>query len=506
MWSRARYDVVVVGSGPNGLAAAVAMARAGLATLVVEAHREPGGGARTSELTLRGFHHDVCSSVHPLGVASPWFRELDLDIDWIQPEAAVAHVLTSGEAILLERSLAATIEQLGPDARAYRRMLEPLVRRFDDLLVDILAPLGVPRSPWLLARFGLDAIRSLESHARWTFRGDAAPALLAGIAAHAMLPLDRMATTAFGLVLAAAGHAVGWPIARGGSRAITDALVSRLRTDGGELVLGHRVRSIAELPPARAYLLDVTPRQLLDIAGERLPARYRDRLARYRYGPGTFKIDWALSAPVPWRDPRCARAATVHLAGTLDQVSRAERAVHEGRLADEPFVLFAQPTLFDPARAPAGKHIAWAYCHVPHGSSIDATAAIEAQIERAAPGFRDLVIARGTKTALQMEQYNPNYIGGDINGGLSDLRQLFTRPLAQLDPYTTGAPDLFLCSSSTPPGGGVHGMCGYWAARSALRRVFGRDRVISAGTRADRVYTHPQLTMVYRPAALRRSP
>ncbi len=480
-WSRPRYDVVIIGSGPNGLSAACATARAGLSTLVIEAKPEPGGGTRTSQVTLPGFQHDICSSVHPLGLASPWFRELGISIDWVHPDAPVAHVLPDGHAVTLERSIDDTCDQLGPDALAYRRLVTPFVRRFDDLLADILGPLKLPSSPFLLARFGLDALRSLRGLARWTFRADEAPALLAGIAAHAMLPLDRAATASFGLVLATAGHAVGWPIARGGSRAITDALLARFRADGGELVLDHPVRSMRELPEARAYLFDVTPRQLLAIAGDRLPARYRERLARFRYGPGVFKIDWALREPVPWHDPRCARTATVHLAGTLDDVSRAERAVHAGQLSDQPFVLFVQPTLFDPTRAPAGQHIAWAYCHVPHGSTIDATAAIEAQIERVAPGFRDVILARATLNAQEIERYNWNYVGGDINGGLADVWQLFTRPLPQLDPYATGAPDIFLCSSSTPPGGGVHGMCGYYAAQSALRQRFGVATRVSAG-------------------------
>jgi phytoene dehydrogenase-like protein len=477
MSSRPRHDVVVVGSGPNGLAAAVATARAGVSTLVIEAKDTPGGGTRTRELTLPGFQHDVCSTVHPLGLASPWFRALGLDqlgLDWVQPSAPLAHVLPDGHAVLLERSIDDTTAQLASsDALAYRRLLGPYVERFDELLAMILGPLKlVPQAPLLLARFGLDALRSLRGLARWTFRGDAAPALLAGIAAHAMVPLDDLATASFALVLASSAHAVGWPLARGGSRAITDALITRLREAGGELVTGTPVRTWRELPPARAYLFDVTPRQLLAIAGGRLPADYRARLGRFRYGPGVFKIDWALRGPVPWRDPRCARAATVHLSGALDDITRAEQAAHRGALVDRPFTLFVQPTLFDPARAPAGQHIAWAYCHVPHGDVVDRTQAIEAHVESVAPGFRDLVLARSTMNAREVEAYNANYIGGDINGGLSDLRQLFFRPLPRLDPYATPAPDIFLCSSSTPPGGGVHGMCGYWAARSALARVF----------------------------------
>jgi phytoene dehydrogenase-like protein len=477
MTMRGRYDVVVVGSGPNGLAAAAATARAGLDTLVVEAKDSAGGGMRTLELTEPGFFHDVCSSIHPLGLASPWFRALALDefgLEWIQPSAPLAHLLPDGRAVLLERSIDDTAAQFGADAKAYRDLLSPYVERFDDLLEMILGPLRLPTFPALLARFGLDAVRSLQGLTRAKFRGDEAGALLAGIAAHSMVPLDALATASFGLVLGAAAHAVGWPLARGGSRAIGNALVARLEQLGGELVLGQPVAHIDELPQARAYLFDVTPRQLLAIAGDRLPSSYRARLARYRYGPGVCKLDWALRGPVPWRDPRCARAATVHLSGTVDDVAHAERAVHEGKLAERPFVLFVQPTLFDAPRAPAGKHIAWAYCHVPHGSQLDATQAIEAHIESFAPGFRDVIIARSTMTTTDVERYNPNYIGGDINGGLSDARQLFTRPLIRVDPYTTPAPDIFLCSSSTPPGGGVHGMCGYFAARSALHRVFNK--------------------------------
>jgi phytoene dehydrogenase-like protein len=480
MWTRPRYDVVVVGAGPNGLSAGVATARAGLETLVVEAHELPGGGTRTSALTVPGFLHDVCSSVHPLGVASPWLRELALDelgLEWVHPSAPLAHVLGDGRVVTLERSIDDTAAQLGRDGRAYRRLMAPFVEQLDPLLAMILGPLRFPREPLLLARFGLEAIRSLRGLARAWFRDGVAPALLAGIAAHSMVPLGSLATASFGLVLAAAGHGVGWPVARGGSQAITQALVARLREASGELIVGHKVTHIDELPPARAYLFaylfDVTPRQLVTIVGDRLPESYRARLARFRYGPGVFKVDWALRAPVPWRDARCARAATVHLSGTLDDVARAERAVHRGELVEHPFTLFVQPSLFDPTRAPAGQHTAWAYCHVPHGSAIDATAAIEAQIENYAPGFREAVIARATMNAVEMEHYNANYVGGDINGGLSDVRQLFFRPIASRDPYATPAPDIFLCSSSTPPGGGVHGMCGYWAARSVLSHVFG---------------------------------
>jgi phytoene dehydrogenase-like protein len=477
MPARSRYDVVIVGAGPNGLAAAVALAGAGLATLVVEGRDTPGGGARTSALTAPGFLHDVCSTVHPLGLASPWFRALGLEehgVSWLQPPAALAHVLADGRVITLERSIDATAAQLGPDGPAYCDLMRPFVDRFDALLAMILGPLRLPRAPGLLARFGLDGLRSLRGLTRARFRGDAAPALLAGIAAHAMLPLDALATASFGLVLGMAGHAVGWPIAQGGSQTIIDALVARFAQLGGELVLGRPIGKLDELPPARAYLLDVTPRQLLAIAGDRLSVSQRSVLGRFRYGPGVFKIDWALRGPVPWRDPRCARAATVHLSGSIDDVSRAERAVHSGQVARRPFVLFVQPSRFDPSRAPPGMHTAWAYCHVPSGARVDAAAAIEAHVEDFAPGFRDLVIARSTMDPVELARYNPNYVGGDINGGLSDLAQLFFRPEIRLDPYLVARPELYLCSSSTPPGGGVHGMCGYWAARSVLARVFGK--------------------------------
>jgi phytoene dehydrogenase-like protein len=418
----------------------------------------------------------VCSTVHPLGLASPWFRSLaleELGVSWIQPPAPLAHVLGDGRVITLERSLDDTAAQLGRDGPAYRRLIGPFVDRFAPLIEMILGPLRFPRAPLLFARFGFDALRSLHGLARTGFRDGAAPALLAGIAAHAMVPLDALATASFALVLAMAGHAVGWPIARGGSQVIIGALIARLTELGGRVVVGQPVERIEQLPSARAYLFDVTPRQLLAIAGHRLPADYRARLARFRYGPGVFKIDWALRGPVPWRDGRCARAATVHLSGSLDDVAAAERSIHAGQVPERPFVLFVQPSLFDDSRAPPGMHTAWAYCHVPHGSAADASAQIERHVEAFAPGFRDLVVARATMNPLEMAAYNANYVGGDINGGLSDLRQLLFRPVAKADPYATPAPDIFLCSSSTPPGGGVHGMCGYWAARSALARVFG---------------------------------
>ncbi len=471
-----KYDAVVVGSGPNGLAAAITLAGAGVKTLVLEAEATPGGGARSLPLTRPGFVHDVCSTVHPLGVGSPFFQSLALDrfgLAWVYSPAPLAHVLSSGRAVLLERSIEDTVRHFPTDAEAYRELMQPLLAEFPAVLRSILGPLRWPASPLATLRFGLPALRSMRGLGHERFRDPGSLALFAGMAAHAMLPLEALGTTSFGLVLALAGHQFGWPLARGGSQSITNALIACLRELGGEIELGQRIEQLSQLPPASAYLFDVGPRQLSRIAGDALPDSFHRRLQAFRYGAGVFKIDWALRAPVPWRDPQCAKAATVHLAGEFDDIAPAEAAVHRGELVERPFVLFVQPSLFDDTRAPAGSHVAWAYCHVPAGSNLDATARIEAQIERFAPGFGSTILARATKDARQMEQQNPNYVGGDINGGRADLSQLFFRPTARIDPYATPAPNLFLCSSSTPPGGGVHGMCGYFAARSALRRVFG---------------------------------
>jgi phytoene dehydrogenase-like protein len=364
---------------------------------------------------------------------------------------------------------------MGHDGPAYERLLKPFVAQLETLLGMVLGPLRVPASPGLFARFGLVALRSMCGLAAARFRGERAPALLAGIAAHAMIPLDALVTSSFALVLASAGHGVGWPIAKGGSQAIANALVAHYLELGGELVLNQYVSHVEQLPSARAYLFDVSPKQLAHIAATQLSARYKRRLSRFRYGPGVFKADWALRGPIPWKDASCRRAVTVHLSGNLSDVARAETAVHRGELAERPFVLVGQPSIVDETRAPPGQHTAWAYCHVPHGSPVDALGQIEREIERNAPGFRDQILARATRNATEMEQHNPNYVGGDINCGVSDLMQLFFRPVLSLDPYATSAPNIFICSSSTPPGGGVHGMCGYWAARSALRRVFQRN-------------------------------
>jgi len=468
------YDAVIVGAGPNGLAAGITLARAGKSVLVLEAKETIGGGTRSAELTLPGFVHDICSALHPLGIASPFFRDLPLahyGLEWIQPPVCLAHPLDDGTAVLVEGTVIETAANLGSDAAAYCRLMGPLVTGWQGLLNDLLGPLRVPRHPLLMARFGLAGLMPAVALARRVFRGERARAVLAGMASRAMMPLSKPATASFGLVLAVVAHAIGWPMARGGSQRVADALGAYLRSLGGEIVTGHPVRSKAELPNAQAILFDTSPRQLVQIAGKELPAGYRRALSRYRYGPGVFKADYALDGPIPWRARECLRAGTVHVGGTMEEIAAAEAAPWRGEHPERPFVLVAQQSLFDPTRAPAGKHTVWAYCHVPHGSAEDMTDRLEAQLERFAPGFRDHILARRTLTAADMEAYNPNYVGGDINAGFQDLRQLFTRPVVRLDPYTTPVQGLYLCSSSTPPGGGVHGLCGYYAARAALRRL-----------------------------------
>jgi phytoene dehydrogenase-like protein len=466
------FDAVVVGSGPNGLSAAIILARTGLRVLVLEAHETIGGGARTEELTLPGFKHDVCSAIHPMSLVSPFFQTLPLaehGLAWKTSPYAIAHPLDDGTAAVLELSVEKTAARLGDDGDAYQRLMAPFVRNAAALFDEILRPIRLlPRHPLLLAHFGLDGIRSALSLTK-RFRGDAARALLGGCAAHSFLPLGEAGSASFGLVLALAGHAVGWPCAKWGSVAIINALASYFRSLGGTIRTSTTVRSMNDIPPSRAVLFDVTPRQLVSIAGDELPPSYVNRLQRFRYGPGVFKIDWALDGPIPWRAEECRHSATVHVGGTIEEMADHEAAIWQGRNTDRPFVLVAQQSLFDDSRTPAGKQTGWAYCHVPHGSTEDMTETIERQIERFAPGFRERILARHTMNTAAYEAYNANMIGGDIAGGANMLSQVVVRPFLRINPYSTPNERIYLASSSTPPGGGVHGMCGYWAAQSALR-------------------------------------
>jgi phytoene dehydrogenase-like protein len=463
---------VVVGSGPNGLAAAITLARAGKSVRVVEGQPTLGGGTRTEALTLPGFLHDVCSAIHPLAAGSPFFQTLPLSrlgLDLIQPGAPLAHPLDGGRAVVIERSVDATAAGLGSDGPAYARLMSPLVKQHVIVMRDLFAPLRPSRHPLIMARFGLHALRSAASLARGRFTNDGTRAAFAGMAAHSMLPLTSAATAAVALVLGMLAHAYGWPIARGGSAYIPEALATHLRALGGQIETSTWVESADRLPDARTVLFDVAPRALVTIAGNRFPAGFRGALERFRYGPGVFKLDWALDGPIPWQAPACARAGTVHLGGSFAEVMESEATVGRGQAAEHPFVLLAQQSLFDPTRAPTGKHTGWAYCHVPSGSTVDMTDRIEAQVERFAPGFKKRILARHVMSPADVERYNPNFVGGDINCGLADLRQLFIRPTPRL--YSTPDRQLYICSAATPPGGGVHGMCGVFAARTALRRA-----------------------------------
>ncbi len=470
-------DAVVVGAGPNGLAAAIVLAQAGKSVLVVEGKETIGGGTRTAELTLPDFWHDICSAIHPLALGSPFLRSLPLSeygLEFVQPTYAFAHPFDNAPPALLAQSIEATAATLGEDRNTYPRFIQPFVRRWHDLAEDILAPLRIPpKHPFLLARFGIKALPSARLAARWFFKDYRTKGFFAGAAAHSIMDLNRLPSASFGLVLMALGHAVGWPIPRGGSHKITSAMAAYFESLGGKIQTGWMVTTVDELPQARAVLFDLTPCQILKVAGHRLPEGYKKQLEKYRYGAGVFKIDWALSEPIPWKYKDVGFAGTVHLGGTFEEIARSEHLIGQDKVSDRPYVLLAQQSLFDSSRAPGGKHTGWAYCHVPNGFTGDMTNIIETQVERFAPGFRDTILARHSFSPAQLESYNPNYVGGDINGGIQDLGQLFTRPTWSLVPYAMPSEGLYICSSATPPGGGVHGMGGYHAAQVVLRKLNG---------------------------------
>jgi len=469
------YDAVVVGSGPNGLAAAILLQQNGLSVLVIEGKDKIGGGLRTEELTLPGFLHDVCSAIHPLAAGSPFFETLPLHehgLEYIYPEIAAAHPFDDGRAALLKKSVTETAAQFGVDEKAYLELMQPLVDTWAAMAADVLAPLHFPKHPVDMARFGLNALTS-ATHLAKRFKTEEAKSLLAGMAAHSIQPLTNLATSAIALVLMANGHLKGWPVPKGGSKNIANALSSYFTSLGGKIETNTYITSLSQLPRSKTVLFDITPKQLLIIAGHKFSSIYKWQLERYRYGMGVFKIDWALDGQIPFTAAGARQAGTIHVGGTLQEIAQSEQHTANGNHPDKPFVLLAQQSVFDTSRAPEGKHIGWAYCHVPNGSCKDMTENIEQQVERFAPGFRERILARHTFNTKQIEEYNPNYIGGDINGGIIDLAQLFTRPALRSSPYRTLAKGLYICSASTPPGGGVHGMCGYNAAKRALKDVFG---------------------------------
>jgi phytoene dehydrogenase-like protein len=463
------HTACVIGAGPNGLAAAIVLAQAGMQVDVLEAQSTPGGAARTLELTLPGFQHDFGSAVYPLGAGSPFFSSLPLNthgLEWIHSPAALAHPLDDGTAVMLERDLKETLDSLAIDGPAWGGLLRPFVEHWSEFAPEILGPVRlVPKHPWLMARFGMIAFQSAQSVAH-RFRSPRTRALFSGLAAHSFLSLDEPLSAAFGVLMAVSAHAVGWPIPHGGGQSLTNALCSYLATLGGRVTTSSPVQTLASLASYDLFLCDLTPRQLINVSGERLSESYRRRLGRYRYGAAAFKVDYALNAPIPWKSPDCLRAATVHLGGTFEEIAASEKAVRSGQHADRPFVLLTQPSLFDHSRAPTGKHTAWAYCHVPNGSNVNMLEKLESQIERFAPGFRDCVLARRVFSPADLEIMDANLVGGDIGGGTVDLRQFLFRPTWRH--YATSAKDIYICSASTPPGGGVHGMCGYHAAKMAL--------------------------------------
>ena len=468
------YDVVIIGSGPNGLSAGIFLAQKGLKVLILEAAETVGGGTRTAELTLPGFHHDICSAVHPMGVLSPYFQQLKLEeygLEWVYPDVSVAHPLDGEEAVILSKSVEETALNLGRDGNAYKRLLTPFAQHIDSLLEDSLKPLGMPKHPLLLANFGLKAAFPATTFAKLFFKEKRAKALFAGCAGHSVLPFEKIFTAALGLIFLACGHAVDWPFAKGGSQSIANALLKCFQAAGGAIQFSSRVMNFKELPPAKAYLFDTDPKQLADIAETELPKGYLKRLRNYNYGMGTFKIDYALSESIPWKDKRCLEASTVHLGGTIEEIAISEKAAWNGKHSNKPYVLLAQQSQFDESRSPNGQHTCWAYCHVPFGSELDRSQVIENQIERFAPGFKDIILAKSSMNTKAFYNYNLNYLGGAVTGGAADITQLFTRPVARINPYSTPNPQIYICSASTPPGGGVHGMCGYWAAKSLIKKL-----------------------------------
>ncbi len=468
------YDAIVVGSGPNGLAAAILLQQNGLSVLLIEGKDTIGGGMRSAELTLPGYLHDICSAIHPLAVASPFFETLPLaahGLEYIYPGIAAAHPFDTGSAAVLKNTVNETAALLGNDQRAYKNLMQPVVDSWPSIASDVLGPLHFPKHPWAMIKFGLTALRSATS-ITGGFKTEHAKGLFAGMAAHSMQPLTNLSTAAIAVVLLSAGHLKGWPLPKGGSQQIANALASYFISLGGKIETNTYVKSLEQLPSSHAVLFDTSPRQLLQIAGHKFSNIYKGQLERYRYGMGVFKVDWALAGPIPFTAQECRHAGTVHIGNTLSEIVASEQLTWNGGHPEQPFVLLTQQSLFDSSRAPEGKHTAWAYCHVPNGSTVDITIIIEKQIERFAPGFRDLILAKHVMNAAQMEEYNPNYIGGDINGGVIDLGQLFTRPALRWSPYKTSAKGIYICSASTPPGGGVHGMCGYHAAKRALKDIF----------------------------------
>ena len=470
------FDAFVIGSGPNGLAAAIALAQQGLKVKVFEAKDTVGGGTRTSELTEPGFKHDICSAVHPTAVASPFFNTLPLQeygLEWIHPDFPVAHPLPNKEAVIAERSFENTIERLGSDSKNYKKLFKEFIESWEYLSKDLFGNLRIPEHPLAMMRFGWYGMFSAKLLSNSFFNQARTKAYFSGLAAHSIIPLEKAFTSSFGLILGTTVHSVGWPIAKGGSHSITKALAKYFESLGGEIELNSRIESLEQFPSNKPILFDLTPRQIITIADDRISTKLKNKLLNFKYGPGAFKVDFALSEPVPWLNEECKKAGTLHVGGIMEEIMHSEKEVWEGIHSEKPYVLVSQPSVFDKSRAPAGKHVLWSYCHVPNGSTESMKEQIIDQIERYAPGFRDTIISTSCMNALDFEKYNPNYIGGDINGGAQNLKQLFGRPLLKWDPYKLPVDDLYICSSSTPPGGGVHGMCGYNAARSVLKNEFG---------------------------------